>query len=383
MQYRPFGKTGVSVSALGFGTMRLPLRNGEQGSSSYGENQVDAEQTIQCLRYAVDHGVNYIDTAYNYMGGNSERIVGQALRDGYRQRVYVATKSPVWILKGPGDFDRILDEQLRRLQTDQIDMYLLHTLTAEYVAEIVEPFGVLEALARAKADGRVRYVGFSFHDELPVFRRILDMADWDFCQIQLNYVDVRHQAGLEGLHAAAARNMGVSIMEPLRGGYLVHPPQGVTERFAALGKNPVQFALEYLWNLPEVSVVLSGMGTMEQLKENLSYAEQAGRVTLDPRTEETAAEARRIIYAANQIGCTGCRYCEGGCPQGIPISGIFRDYYVYTNGNDDAAKNSYRDRKEQSGANARDCIGCRQCEEICPQHISVVDWLKKADALLR
>ena len=383
MQYRPFGKTGVSVSALGFGTMRLPLRNGEQGSSSYGETQVDVEQTMACLRYAVDHGVNYIDTAYNYMGGNSERIVGQTLQDGYRQRVYLATKSPVWLLKGPGDFDRILDEQLERLQTDHIDMYLLHTLTADYFEQIVEPFSVLNALRRAKEDGRVRYIGFSFHDELPVFRRILDSADWDFCQIQLNYVDVCHQAGLEGLRAAADRKLGVSIMEPLRGGYLVRPPAKVRTMFAELGKNPVQFALEYLWNLPEVSVVLSGMGTLEQVQENLRYAERAAVGAMDAQAEQAAAAARQVIYAANQIGCTGCRYCENGCPQGIPISGIFRDFYEYTNGNDDAAKNSYRARKEQSGANARDCIACRQCEEICPQHISVVDWLKKADVLLR
>lgn len=381
MQYRPFGKTGVQVSALGFGTMRLPLLNGEQGSSSYGGNQVDEKAATACLRYAIDQGVNYIDTAYNYLFGNSELVVGRALRDGYRERVNLATKCPTWLIDSEDAFDRILDEQLKKLQTDHIDMYLLHTLTQEYWEQIVLKYGLLEKMQRAKADGRIRFMGFSFHDELPVFRRIVAGAPWDFCQIQLNYVDICHQAGLEGLHEAAERGLAVSIMEPLRGGYLVHPPQEAEELLAAHGNHPVQFAFDFLWNDPAVSLLLSGMGTMEQLKENLRYADQARTGAFDG--EALAAQLREIIYRHNQIGCTGCRYCEGACPMNIPVASIFRCFYDYTNGNDDAAKNAYRALKTGGHGLVTDCLGCRACEQICPQHIAVPDWLKKTDRLLR
>lgn len=381
MQYRPFGRTGVQVSALGFGTMRLPLLDGDQGSSSYGGNQIDEETSIACLRYAIDQGVNYIDTAYNYLFGNSELVVGRALRDGYRARVHLATKCPTWLIDSEEAFDRILDEQLRKLQTDHIDMYLLHTLTEEYWEQIVLKYGLLEKMQQAKADGRIRFMGFSFHDELPVFRRIVDSAPWDFCQIQLNYVDVRHQAGLEGLHYAAERGLAVSIMEPLRGGYLVHPPKEAEAVLRAHGKNPVQFAFDFLWNDPAVSLLLSGMGTMEQLKENLRYAAQARIGAFDGEAE--AEQLREIIYRHNQIGCTGCRYCEGVCPMNIPISTIFRCFYDYTNGNDDAAKNAYRALKTGEHGLVADCLDCRACEQICPQHIPAPDWLKKTDRLLR
>ena len=383
MQYRSFGKTGQRVSALGFGTMRLPLLNGDQGSSSYGGEQVDAQAVVSCIRYAVDHGVNYIDTAYNYMAGNSERIVGAALQDGYRSRVFLATKCPTWLIDSDGAFDRILDEQLQKLNTDRIDMYLLHTLTRQYLSERVFPYRLIKRLEKAKSDGRVRYIGFSFHDEPEVFRTILDLADWDFCQIQLNYVDTEHQAGLAGLREAGKRGMAVSIMEPLRGGYLVHPPEEAAALFQRAGKHPVSFAFDYLWDLPEVSVVLSGMGTMAQVRENIRFAEQAGTHPLTDRDRTLAEEVKAILYRKNQTGCTGCRYCEPVCPMHIPISGVMRDYYQYTNGNDDDAKNRYRERKQRSGAAPLDCIGCRRCEAICPQHIDVPAWIAKADRLMR
>lgn len=383
MKYRRFGKTDEQVSILGFGTMRLPLKNGQQGSSSYGEEQVDWQTSIDCIRYAVDHGVNYLDTAYNYLGGVSERVVGAALRDGYRDRVLLASKSPTWLLRGTDDFDRIFREQLQRLQTDRIDMYLLHGLNEQLYRNIVRPYGVIKALRQAKESGRVRYIGFSFHDELPLFREILDAADWDFCQIQLNYVDTAHQAGLAGLRDAAARGMAVSVMEPLRGGYLVQPPEDVCRSIRALGRTPVEFALNFVWNLPEVSTVLSGMGSIAQIAENLAYAAHAEAGMLSDAELQTAADAKARIYAQNQIGCTGCRYCEPGCPQKIPISSVFRCFNRYTNANDDQAKDAYRALKAGFGANARDCVHCGQCEGICPQHIRILEWLEKTDVLLR
>ena len=205
MQYRKFGKTGAQVSALGLGTMRLPLLDGDQGSSSYGAEQVDVSASIACIRHAIDCGVNYIDTAYNYMGGNSEWVVGQALSGGQRQNIYLATKSPVWLLASAADFERVLCEQLEKLQTDYIDMYLLHSMNTSTWEKALR-FGLPEKLQTAKMRGTVRYIGFSFHDELPLFRQIVDTMDWDFCQIQLNYIDTCHQAGLAGLRYAAEKH---------------------------------------------------------------------------------------------------------------------------------------------------------------------------------
>ena len=203
MQYRDFGKTGLKVSALGFGMMRLPLLDGTQGSFDRGTaDQIDKETSIKMLRQAIDNGLNYVDTAYNYLDGNSELITGEALKDGYREKVFLATKSPVWLYENEDDFDRLLDEQLAKLQTDHIDFYLLHALHGERFDEKIVKFNTIEKMKAAKAAGKIRYMGFSFHDNLDAFKRIVDAADWDFCQIQLNYVDVEYQAGIAGLEYA-------------------------------------------------------------------------------------------------------------------------------------------------------------------------------------
>lgn len=264
MQYRDFGKTGVKTSILGFGAMRLPIV-GEDVS------QIDEEKAIEMIRYAIEHGVNYVDTAYPYHMGNSEKIVGKALKDGYREKVFLATKSPVWQVERHEDFERFLDQQLEKLQTDHVDMYLMHALDKERW-EKIKALRFFEFFERAKAQRKIRFAGFSFHDKYPIFKEIVDGYDgWDFCQIQLNYMDVNYQAGVRGLKYAASKGLAVVIMEPLKGGKLAKLPQKVQDILKRSGKNwsAVEWSLRWLGNFPEVSVILSGMSTLEHVKENV------------------------------------------------------------------------------------------------------------------
>lgn len=381
MQYREFGKTGLKVSALGFGMMRLPLLDGSQGSFDRGTaNQIDREASIQMLRYAIDNGLNYVDTAYNYLDGNSELITGEALQDGYRDKVFLATKSPVWLYESEEDFDRLLDEQLNKLQTDHIDFYLLHSLHKERFEEKILKYGTIEKMKAAKAAGKIRYMGFSFHDDLDTFKRIVDAADWDFCQIQLNYVDVEYQAGIAGLEYAAGKGLAVVIMEPLRGGSLVNVPAPVKAVFDRMGKTPVQAGLDFLWDRPEVSLLLSGMGSLAQVRENMGYAAESAVGKLSDAQRAMMAEAREERRKFFNIPCTACNYCSV-CPQQIAIPAIFKAMNRYGMGQESGGKKDYQTLAE--AANVGDCcVGCKRCEEICPQHIAISDWMPKVHKLL-
>ena len=308
MEYRKFGKTDLTPSILGFGMMRL--KRNEDGS-------INEQWAIDTLRYAIDNGLTYVDTAYAYE--DSERVTGLCLQDGYRDKVTLATKLPVVKMTCDEDFDRMLDQQLERLQTDHIDVYLLHALNRSRWENVVK-FNVLEQAERAKAAGKIRYIGFSFHDNLDFFRTILDSYDkWDFCQIQLNYMDTNYQAGLEGLRLAHERGLAVVIMEPLRGGKLADVPAEVA---AMLPGDPVESALDFLWDMPQVNVVLSGMNETAQVEQNLRYAHRAHANML------TDAERTAMIAAGNKmreilsIPCTGCNYCNV-CPQNIAIPELF------------------------------------------------------------
>lgn len=251
MELREMGKTGVKLSPLGFGVMRLPLKNGGKTVNDTTIDNVDVDTSIAMIRHAIDEGVNYFDTAYNYVAGSSEVILGQALKDGYREKVYVASKSPAWLYKAPEDFDRFLNEQLERLQMDYIDFYLLHSMNGGSWKKSVRNNAV-ESMVRAKAEGKVKYIGFSFHDDLELFEEILNAADWDFCQIQLNYYDRDYQAGVKGAKMAAERGMGVVVMEPLRGGLLVDLPKNVQEVFdaSAFERSNVEWSFDWLWDMP-------------------------------------------------------------------------------------------------------------------------------------
>ena len=372
------GKTEELVSPLGFGMMRPPLKNGEQGSPIYGMGQIDERASIDMLRHAIDMGINYVDTAYNYQNGGSEIITGNALLDGYREKVFVATKSPVFMYTCEDDFDRFLNEQLKRLHTDYIDFYLLHGLSADTWHNLALKFGAPEKILAAKKAGKVRHIGFSFHDSFDAFREIVDFWDeWEFCQIQLNYIDANSQAGLKGLKYAAERDLGVSIMEPLRGGYLANVPDRVKQELDVTGKTPVELALDYLWNMPEVSVVLSGMGSINQAEENIAYAEKAEPGMMSETDSAAVKNAVHQFASFDNIPCTGCNYCSG-CPKGIGISTHFSAYNEYqTHGDIERAKKYYKYTVPLFGAYATECIGCGACEKICPQHLKITELLPK------
>jgi len=359
MQYRKFGQTDLHPSILGFGMMRMKKK--EDGS-------FDEQWSIQALRHAIDNGLSYVDTAYIY--GDSERVTGLCLQDGYREKVTLATKLPVSQMTCEEDFERLLDEQLDRLQTDHIDAYLLHTLNRNLWENYVKKFNILAHAEKARAEGKIRYLGFSFHDSLEVFKEILNGYDkWDFCQLQLNYMDIHYQAGLEGLRLAHQKGLAVVIMEPLRGGDLANVPEDVSQ---LLPKSPVESALDYLWNMEEVNVVLSGMCEMEQVDQNLTYASHAhiGMLTEEERNAiETAGDRMRQTIS---VPCTGCNYCEV-CPQKIAISQIFRLFNKrQADGNYLDAKKAYRALEER---NAQSCISCGLCAEKCPQQIPVYEKL--------
>ena len=315
MKYRSFGKLDWKVSALGFGCMRLPTIKGD----SSGE-KVNEDEAIRMIRSAIDQGVNYIDTAYPYHNGTSEVVLGKALKDGYRRRVRVATKSPVWLVKKAEDFDTYLDEQLKRLQMDHVDFYLFHGLTGKSWRDVILKFDLLKKAEAAIGDGRIGHLGFSFHDEFDAFKEIVDGYDgWSFCQIQYNYMDTEYQAGTKGLKEAAAKGLAVVVMEPIKGGKLaVTPPPQVQSIWdeAKVKRKPAEWALRWVWNHPEVSVVLSGMSEMFYVEENLVYADRSGPNAMEPWELKLISRVKEAYGQLGFVGCTACRYCMP-CPQGV------------------------------------------------------------------
>ncbi len=369
MEYRRFGSLDWKVSALGFGCMRLPTIDGNNG-------QIDEKQAAEMLLYAIDQGVNYIDTAYPYHGGTSEGFVGRTLEGSYRDKVKLATKLPSWKIEKSADFDFYLNEQLERLKTDQIDFYLLHSLN-EKLWKTIDGIGVLSWIEKVKADGRIKQIGFSFHDEYPVFKSIVDAYDkWDFCLIQHNFMDVDYQAGTKGLQYAAARGMGVVIMEPLRGGRLVDPPQPVQKIWdgADVQRSAAEWSLQWLWNQPEVSLVLSGMSTLQQVKENISSASRSGIGNLTSVEQDLVMQAKATYEGFQLIPCTSCGYCIP-CPEGVDIPHILK---IYNDGimydKLEQAKTDYQ--MWVPAENKADlCVVCGDCEEKCPQDIPISDWM--------
>jgi len=374
MQYRQFGKLDWEVSALGFGCMRLPTKGQHE--------DIDEPEATRMLRYAIDRGLNYVDTAYPYHGGNSEWFVGRALQDGYREKVRLATKMPCWKVEVAEDFDKYLNEQLAKLQTDHLDFYLLHSLN-EKSWHKMRDLGVLKWAERAIADGRIGYLGFSFHDKYEVFQEIIDAYDgWTFCQIQYNYMDVENQAGARGLKYAASKGLAVVIMEPILGGRLVDPPQPIQDLWntAPKQRTPADWALQWLWNQPEVSVVLSGMSTMKQVEENVASADVSGINTLTAEELALIERVREKYGELCPIPCTQCGYCMP-CPNGVDIP---RNLEAYNHGvmydKPDFARQSYTWIPEEARANA--CIQCRECEELCPQSILISEWMPRVHAVL-
>jgi len=375
MKYRKFGNLDRKVSVLGFGCMRLPVVSGDPGV-------INEPEAARMLRYAIDHGVNYLDTAYPYHRGSSERFLGRFLKGGYREKVNLATKMPTWLIETDDGFDRYLDEQLKKLQTDHIDFYLLHGLNRKRWIGIRD-MGVLKWAEGAIADGRIGCLGFSFHDTYEVFEEIVDAYDgWAFCQIQYNYLDEEIQAGTRGLHYAASKGLAVVVMEPIRGGRLANLPKSVTDILnrGAKKRTPADWALQWVWNHPKVSVVLSGMSTMEQVTENIASADESGPGTLSEGDLTAIAQACDTYRGLFPIPCTECRYCMP-CPNGVWIPHNFGMYNLGAiPGQLDLAREKYSGLNESGRAS--ECIQCRECEELCPQHILISEWMPRVHAVL-
>ena len=334
MQYRDFGQIDFKPSALGFGAMRLPVLTDDEGKPDF--KRIDYPLATEMLHRAIDGGVNYVDTAWMYHEDTSEVWLGEALKGGYRERVKVASKMPVWNVKKPDDFDRILGIQLERLQDDHIDFYLLHGLDADHWQTVLEQ-GQLESAERALADGRIRHLGFSFHGLYEDFETIVAATDlWEFVQIQFNYMDEDYQAGRKGLELAAGKGLGVIVMEPVRGGAIARnvPPQvqAVWDE-APVKRSPAEWALQWVWNEPEVSFLLSGMSTMQHVEEDLVFADRSRPGLLTPDELALVTRVRDLYRELSPIPCTSCRYCMP-CPQGVAIPDVFElynDAHMYDN----------------------------------------------------
>lgn len=362
MKYRLLA--GEKISALGFGCMRFPTTSKNSGD-------IDAEKSTAMLRYAAENGVNYFDTAYVYHDEKSESFIGEALKP-YRDKIHFATKCPTWKVKCEEDFDRFLDEQLERLQTDHIDFYLIHALDKDRFANIVEKYNIIDKLNKAKSEGKIRHIGFSFHDDLETFKKIVNANPaWEFCQIQLNYINTNYQAGLEGLEYAHEKGLDVIIMEPLLGGKLANPSPQVSKMLSD-EKTPVEWAMDFLWNRKEISLLLSGMGAMEQVKANIAYADKAEVGMLTDKNLDMLKSAKEVFDKMALVPCTKCAYCMP-CPFGLDIPKTFEAYNATASAGMNSAKEIYSSL--QKGADK--CKKCKKCEKVCPQSIKISSEMTK------
>ena len=377
MLYRKMPKNGDELSILGFGCMRLPTQKG---------GAIDEERAIRQIRTAIDQGVNYLDTAWPYHGGQSEGLLGRALADGYRDRVKIATKLPTWLINSREDMDDYLNRQLERLATDRIDYYLLHTLDGTSWPKL-DRLGVNAFLDSAIADGRIANAGFSFHGMPDEFQPIVDAYPWVFCQIQYNYLDEQTQAGTVGLEYAASKQMGVIVMEPLRGGNLglpAAPPivQKIWDE-ADVKRTPVEWALRWIWDHPEVTLVLSGMNDESHIAENLAIADEGLPDSLTAAERELVKRAATKYHELMAVGCTGCGYCMP-CPSGVMVPEIFEVYNkLRMFGNVAEAKFMYALRtsgavRSSEPGYASLCVECGECVDKCPQHLQIPQLLAAA-----
>jgi predicted aldo/keto reductase-like oxidoreductase len=380
MLYRQLGRTGEKLSILGYGCMRFPMRDGK----------VDETRTEQQIIAAIRQGVNYFDTAYLYRDGKSETILGNILAKGYRDQVKIATKLPVYLINSRKDMDSIFATQLKRLKTDYVDFYLMHSLMSLAAWERQKSLGVLEFLQEARQAGKLRYVGFSYHGNLDDFKAIVDDYPWDFCQIQYNFLDEYFQAGKAGLEYAAAKGLGVIIMEPLRGGNLAGKVPAEVQRLwdeAAVKRSPAEWGLRWVWNHPEVTVVLSGMCEEAHIAENLKVADTAFPGSLQAEEIARVDRVKAVYRKLMKVGCTGCQYCMP-CPAGVDIPLCFSLYnskYLFDRPRQ--ARDNYL--SFTSGVNsgrpsyATLCKDCGQCEKACPQHLPIRRHLKEVAADLQ
>lgn len=373
----PFGKTGVELSRLGFGCMRLPILDEKDPAS------IDYDQATAMLRLAVDRGVNYVDTAWPYHGnsrtapGQSEPFVGRALKDGYRDKVYLATKLPTWLTSSVKEMNAALDTQLKRLDTSYIDFYLAHNINNS-VWPAIRDQGLFQFLDQALKDGRIKYAGFSFHDQYRLFEETLNSYDWSFCQIQYNYLDVNYQAGRKGLELAAGRGLGVAVMEPMRGGFLINHMPGEMKALLYSVRpdwSLVDWALRWLWSQQGVGLVLSGMSTLGQVEENLRVAETASPMT--PAETEVLERVAGHFQEKIKVSCTACGYCLP-CPEGVNIPknfSYYNDYFLMDSDEVRDRTKMFFNATTAENEKFSNCVRCRDCEEKCPQNLPISDLM--------
>ncbi len=369
MQYRTMPAHKDKLSILGYGCMRFPTTT---------EGNIDREKSTQMLQAAIDRGVNYFDTAWNYHQEESEVFLGEFLKDGLRDKVKIATKMPDWLIKEPAEMDVYFNKQLEKLQTDHIDYYLLHGLDNKPWQKI-HNLGILDWLTKAKQSGKIGYAGFSFHDSFKVFHNIIDAYEWDFCQIQLNYLDIAYQAGLRGMRYAASKGIGIVVMEPLRGGFLADPLPDVVQAVwnkSREQRTAVDRALRFLWNYPQIQVVLSGMSTLVQVQENIQIADTVQAQSLTTHELNLYPQARKAIRSRKANPCTGCGYCQP-CLSNVAISNVFSFYNqskIFDSKDQTASMYMHSCPEDQR---ADKCTNCGACLPKCPQHIDIPTELKK------
>lgn len=370
MNYRK-DKYGNDISILGYGCMRFTQNNGK----------VDMKKAEEEIMTAFRSGVNYFDTAYIYPG--SEAAVGEIfVKNGIRDQVKIATKLPHYLVKSADNMEKYFREQLKRLQTDYIDYYLMHMLTDVPTWNKLKDMGILEWLEEKKQSGAIRQIGFSYHGNSETFCQLVDAYDWDFCQIQYNYMDEHSQAGRRGLKYANEKGLPVIIMEPLRGGRLVNRlPETAINIFEkySIKHTPAQWAFKWLYNQPEVTCVLSGMNSLEMVEDNVKTASETSVGDLGEAEENMLREVVQAINAKMKVGCTGCGYCMP-CPMNVDIPGTFAAYNRrYSDGLGTALKEYFMcTALRRNPSAASNCIECGKCEKHCPQHIAIRQELKKA-----
>ncbi|MDR3341964.1 MAG: aldo/keto reductase [Treponema sp.] len=382
MQYRTYGKQlGFKVSALGMGCMRLPRIY--QGTS---DADVDKEKAFEMIRYAVDHGVNYFDTAYGYHNKTSEAVLGEALeKDGYRDKVKIVTKQPFGVMTTQAEIRRNLENTLKKLRTDHIDVYLIHNIQKSDWENIKQQ-KIIEAYEKFRVEGLIRGIGFSYHGILPTFKEVLDFYSWDMCQIQQNFMDVEREATAEAIHLAGRKGTALVIMEPLRGGSLANPPAPVKVLYDEypVKRSAVAWGFRHLINYPEVSTILSGVTTLEQLKEDIDIFSKPDAVPgcLNDTEKAILSRVKAHYESLASIPCTGCEYCLP-CPHGVHIPGVFSKYNDGVMfGAFDPPKRSYS-FLTRANQDASHCAACGECEQKCPQHIAIIEQLKTAHESLK
>ena len=375
MKYRQ-DKYGNQISQLGYGCMRFTKKGGS----------TDYEKAESEVLRAIELGVNYFDTAYIYPG--NEECLGKILANNHvREKINIATKLPQYMIKTKAAIDKTFEEELRRLRTDYIDYYLMHMFTDIQEWENIKALGIEDWIKEHKANGSIRQIGFSYHGDTDMFLKILDAYDWDFCQIQYNYMDEHSQAGRKGLMAAAKKGIPVIIMEPLRGGKLVNqlPEEALTlMKDSERAYSAAEWGLRWLWDQPEVSCILSGMNSMEMVEENIRIASEVEAGQFTESDFELIENVKNIIRQKEKVGCTGCRYCMP-CPKGVDIPGIFHYYNLTALQKKSSARFEFARNLgiRQEPVFASQCVGCGKCEKHCPQHINIREKLKEADRELR